>query len=159
MAMPSLGEAFESFQQEAMRLEGLPIYRVDEETDAWAAFTAGRKPDMSFHEGWLDHVRQVVASDRRHLRIRLLSDPPTDYERFELEHPYPLNVAAGEEVRTLTGATELTDCWIFDRRLVYRMVYDEAGKFLSAEPLSESSAVVAEVYKLWEAGAPLLPHR
>lgn len=111
--------ALHSFERTAWRWECQGIYREPYEQEPLRQFLAGQETDLSFMDGWLDAVRHATAAGRRYGRVRALTDPLTDYLRFELSFTH-LNVEAGEDVRVLSAAraAELDlphdDFWLFD---------------------------------------------
>lgn len=68
---------------------------------------------------WLKLISDIVAKGVEVRRARIVSEPVSDYIRFE-HHVTPANVAAGEQVRWLprrrasTLALPGNDFWIFD---------------------------------------------
>jgi hypothetical protein len=72
---------------------------------------------------WLDLIHEVTGRGVRVRRARIVSEPVSDYIRFE-HATTASNVDAGEEVRWLPrrAASDLTlpgnDFWVFDDRLV-----------------------------------------
>lgn len=158
VALETLGQAFDSFERSALRVEGLATYVVEQEVEAFAAFLDGRDPDMSFLEPWLARVRNAVSNGRRHLRVRVLSEELTPYERFELNCGYPLTSDAGEEVRIIrrSPATGTSDHWVFDSRIAFAMIYDSDGRFDRPERVPETDAarVCALAWNLWNNAEP-----
>lgn len=111
--------ALHSFRRTAWRWETQGTYREPYEQEPMRQFLAGDQPDLSFMEDWYADIREGTAAGRRYGRVRVLTEPLTDYLRFELSFTH-LNVAAGEDVRVLTAARarELAlpgeDFWLFD---------------------------------------------
>ena len=75
---------------------------------------------------WGDHldvVRAATARGVRIRRVRVVSEPLSDYLRWE-HACTEVNIEAGEDIRWLprTQAADLllpgADCWVFDHRLV-----------------------------------------
>jgi hypothetical protein len=72
-------------------------------------------------------------------RVRVVSHPLSDYERFELSL-YPHSVRAGEQiyVHERWSITEIAlyevDFWLFDNQTAFILYYDESGSFLEASP-------------------------
>lgn len=101
--MPDDGSAwanlFESFRASAFRLEGMQTYDAPGEADAVARFVAGEahEADTSW---WTSMVRSRRAAGCTMTRVRVITEPITDYTRFELA-VYPDLVAAGDEVRVI----------------------------------------------------------
>jgi hypothetical protein len=92
-------------------------------------------------------------------RARIVSEPVTDYIRFEHAITSALNVAAGEEVRWLPRRQSSALClpgndfWVFDDRLVRFGHFAGDGEFIDHE-LSDDPAVVrlctAAFAAVWE---------
>src|SRR6266542_6119245 len=71
-------------------------------------------------------------------RVRIVSSPLSDYERFELAL-YRLSNRAGEEIR-ISNAAEIRsfgDWWLFDGEAVIVLKYDATGRFLGTEQASD----------------------
>ncbi|MGB3439576.1 MAG: DUF6879 family protein [Actinophytocola sp.] len=111
--------ALHSFRRTAWRWETQGVYREPYEQPALRQFLAGEEPDLSFMDGWYADIRRGAATGRRYGRVRVLTDPLTDYLRFELSFT-AANVAAGEDVRILPAARAreldlpMDDFWLFD---------------------------------------------
>src|SRR5262245_44978292 len=101
--MQTLSDSFTAFKTEAFRLEVLPAYSIPSEVDALVAFRQGRVPAVApDYREWLDLVARTTDGGRRIVRVRIVDVPPTEYQRFELEWAYLLNVDAGESIRYIT---------------------------------------------------------
>ncbi|MGH3950164.1 MAG: DUF6879 family protein, partial [Pseudonocardiaceae bacterium] len=97
-----LGEVTRSAQRSLFRLETLECYEVASDGSDYRRYLDGEaEPDWARKQPWLDFLRAESASGRRRHRVRVIHDPPTDYERYACEWGYALNSAAGEEVRVL----------------------------------------------------------
>jgi hypothetical protein len=161
MARPvSFGEDFSGifdwFGQSAFRLETLDHYAMEYEEEAVQRFLAGEPRDTSYIAGWLERVRAAVGAGRRMQRVHVVTEPLSDYLRFEIGG-YRLNVEAGEDVRILprqaTAGLDLPDhdFWLFDGQQVVRMRYDASGAFLGAEQIDDRGA--AARYGAWRDAA------
>lgn len=73
---------------------------------------------------WIETVAGIAARGVTVRRARVVSEPVTDYIRYEHALTYRLNIASGEQVRWLPRrrASDLAvpgnDCWVFDNSLV-----------------------------------------
>lgn len=155
------GKAFSSFTRTAFRWEAQGVYREPYEQEPLRQFLAGEEPDTAFVQDWLAEVRANTAAGRRYSRVRVLTDPLTDYLRFELALT-PLNIEAGEDVRLLREARrrELDlpdqDFWLFDDEWVALMHFGPEG-FKYAEVIQDFHTVerFREIRALaWEAARP-----
>ncbi len=114
---------------------------------------------------WYGLMSATTARSIKVRRARIVSEPVTDFIRYEYDLTPGLNLAAGEEVRWLprrqasTIALPGNDFWIFDNRLV-RFNYftgsgDEAG-----DELVEDQAVVHLCMSAFEAvWQQAIPHQ
>lgn len=129
---------FDAMQQEAWRLETLPVYRVPQEEAAIRRFLAGEPVRREATQPWFDRVKAYVASGRRVGRVHIVTQPLSDYLRFEFEH-YRHNVEAGEAVRILDVTSRpnplagVQDFWMFDHSRVVLMHYASEGTQISRE--------------------------
>ncbi|MFB7274063.1 DUF6879 family protein [Streptomyces sp. NPDC056244] len=117
---------FNACRESACHLEMRDSYAVQEELadiEKWRADEWGPEQDAASKAGWLELMRATAARGVRLRRARIVSEPVTEYIRFEHDGT-PQNIAAGEDVRWLprARASALTlpgnDCWIFDGRTV-----------------------------------------
>jgi hypothetical protein len=132
--MADLAWWLQHFQASAFRLEVRPVYSVPQEAEMLATFRRdGSLPDMTDHP-WVKRVREHCGAGRQMGRVRAVSRPLTDYERFELEL-YPHSHAAGEEIRLVErDALEVTpDFWLFDDQTAIMLRYDSEGRFLGTD--------------------------
>jgi transcriptional regulator with XRE-family HTH domain len=145
VASADLGELLQSFTDEAFRLETLPRYTIEEEAEALHLFSEGKAMPMDFNKPWLDIVKGAAGTSRRFRRVRILSDPVTLYQEFEIEWGYKNSSAAGEEIG-LVGAEDATslpsvDFWLFDDSNAVRMKYDNEGRFLGTVGVSDPAEI------------------
>ena len=127
------------------------------------AWRAGTPRPVPASPAWYGLVREHVARGVRFRRARIVSEPVSDYIRFEFEATAGLNVAAGEDVRWLArhAASGLLfpaeDFWVFDGQVVLwnhfagddSWVGEERADDLAVAKLCASSFDAA-----WERGVP-----
>lgn len=79
-------DPFSTFQHTAFRLEGLSRYDVDGDRERFAYFqeTGEILPETD----WAEFVASSANSGKRVQRLRLVSEPLSDYERYELSGAY-----------------------------------------------------------------------
>jgi hypothetical protein len=129
-----LASLFESFRSTAFRFECLPAYAVteDEEAQAFRLWLAGEQLPQKERE-WPKLCASVVAAQKSMQRVRLVTQPLSDYLRFEMEWGYPANVAAGEDIHILdhepAGLLKV-DFWLFDDTTAVVLEYDDDGRFI-----------------------------
>lgn len=125
------------FRHRLFRLETLDDYYAENEREPFARFLAGESDDLAWRGPWKKYVREVRASGRTMSRVHIVSEPPTDYIRFEMLRTYPANVEAGEHVgiigREKAASLPDMDFWLFDDAAVAVLVYDAAGAVERAE--------------------------
>ncbi|MGH3930353.1 MAG: DUF6879 family protein [Pseudonocardiaceae bacterium] len=120
MSVDDFDAVFDRFRVSAFRLETLPRY-ADDEGEEYALFLAGEQlPERSPRTvPWLRRVADTTAAGKHWQRVHVLSQPLTDYLRFELVG-YQANAEAGEHVRLADRgahpqlATLHQDFWLFD---------------------------------------------
>ncbi|MRH90646.1 hypothetical protein GFY24_24930 [Nocardia sp. SYP-A9097] len=116
----------------AVHLELEDTYSKPEEDEPFRKFLAGEPDDYAWFAGWASVVRDATASGKVVRRVRVVTEPHTDYTRFAL-HIAQLNAEAGEDVRYLprhtVDPTQLggDDWWIFDDNLVAFSVFTPTG--------------------------------
>ena len=139
---------FNSFSDTAFRLETRDYYDDESEHEPFRRFLAGEPADDSWMAEFCDTVRAWYAEGKRLQRVRVVTEPHSDYVRWSMTVAR-LNTEAGEDIRYLsrTTARELDlpdeDFWLFDSRRVAILRYDDAGRLLGAE-LSDDPAEVAK---------------
>lgn len=74
---------FDAMQQEAWRLETLPVYRVPQEEEAIRRFQAGEPVTREATQPWFDRVKAYVAGGRGVGRVHIITRPLLDYLRFD----------------------------------------------------------------------------
>jgi hypothetical protein len=80
--------------------------------------------------------------------VHVVSEPLTDYLRFEIGWSYRLNADAGEDIRISRAAAALPrdDYWLFDSRAMARLHYDGDGRLTGVELTDDPAAVVQAGY-------------
>ncbi len=137
----------EAFTDTAFRLELRDHYVAPNEVEPLRVFLAGETPDPAWREPWKRFVRAATAAGRHLARVHVVTEPLSDYLRFELICAYPANVEAGEDVRILPRRVAATfdlperDYWLFDDRRTAVMAYDDAGNWLSVHILDDPDQV------------------
>jgi len=130
------------FEHAAFRLELRERYNEPEEAGPLRRFLAG-EPDYGWNEEWAAMIRRRAASGQRMMRVRVVTEPHSDYTRFGLDLAR-VNVAAGEDIRYLPRASAAGldlpghDFWLIDscRVGILRFGDDDllAGAEVTADP-------------------------
>ncbi|MFK3984458.1 DUF6879 family protein [Micromonospora sp. NPDC050397] len=149
---------FRYFTDTAFRLEVQPVYTVADEQQSLEEFLAGEpRPvtDFPFYAAWLDKIHAATTQGKRVERVRVLEEPPTDYQRWEMWSGQ-YNIAAGEVIRyiprsrgTSIGLPIKDDWWLFDSRRLAIMRFSEQGEPLGGEIISEPE-IVARHRQSWD---------
>lgn len=117
---------FDSYRQNAFRLETLPSYAVSSEQAEYESFLADGELRIPEGDPWLVRVRNFRRTGRWIGRVHVITWPLTDYLRYEFA-VYQHTVGAGEDVRILDLAEQPNpglprqDFWLFDESSVVRM--------------------------------------
>jgi hypothetical protein len=138
---------FREFRSSAWRLETLSRYAMDYEAADYQRFLDGGHPDVSesgWFRPWLDMISEVTRQGREIVRVRILTEPPSDYQRFEMWCAQ-WNTAAGERIGYLTQSrarelglpVDLGDWWLYDDARLVLMRFDEAGRITSKELVTD----------------------
>ncbi len=147
LTLDQLGEFVASHHtRDLFRLETLSFYNAASDADDLHRYLRGEPaPTADAKRPWLDRIRADVTSGRAWRRIHAVTQPLSDYVRYECEWGYVPNSAAGEQVRIaeLTPAlAEVGDFFVLDGRHVVRSRYDETGRFVGAEVMGDSASAV-----------------
>jgi hypothetical protein len=145
------GEAIHQFDHTAFRLELQDAYLEAEEADLLAAFLRGQpEPPTEAYRDWYERIAEHVRLGKRVERVRVQQSPPTDYQRFE-RWLDPWNIAAGEKMRYLTRerahevgllpAAGTSDWWLLDSSKLIIMRFDEAGRRIENELVTDPMVV------------------
>jgi hypothetical protein len=155
MTLPPFSELIAATTRSAVHLEMRDAYTpFDPEFQAWKQGKPRTPPDTP--DWWHNLVREHAARGIRFRRARIVSEPVSDYIRFEHEATGWLNVAAGEEVRWLPRrrASDLclpgNDFWLFDDRLIRFHHFSGDGEIVEDE-LCDDLAVIARCMAAFEA--------
>ncbi|MGH3646809.1 MAG: DUF6879 family protein [Micromonosporaceae bacterium] len=146
---------FTKIKYTAFRLELQPAYLVPEEQEPVRRFLAGEVTDPWQDEDrkhpWWKLVTELTEGGGRMERVRVFEDPPTDYQRW-LRWTSAVNVATGEvqwyvtrqqahEFGLLPAAGNV-DWWLFDSDRLIEMEFDQEGRRVRTELVTEPETVV-----------------
>jgi len=133
-------------QRSAVHLETRDVYLPDDAV--YADWRAGVRLDPAERwRDWFDLVTATVARGVVVRRARVVSEPVTDYIRYEYEMTKALNVAGGERVRWLSrrNAADLlvpcADFWVFDDRFVQFNHFAGDGAWQDVERTADPAVV------------------
>lgn len=158
-------QLFRDTHTSAYHLEMRDDYAVEEEDEHFNKWRAGEwdadHEDVS-RSAWLNLMRETRDRGVQLHRVRIVSEPVTEYIRFE--HAItPSNIAAGEQVRWVrrTRASGLAlpgnDCWVFDSKRVLFNHFNGSGNWLGSSLTTDPE--VAELCtrafeSAWAIGTP-----
>jgi hypothetical protein len=159
---------FTTFQRQALHLEMRDIYAVKDEEQRFRWFLEKGYRDHAAEaeqrRPWMTLIRNSLAAGKAFRRARIVSEPVTDYIRYEWEGTGP-NVEAGEEVkwlpRRLASAIALpgNDFWLFDDSTVVFTVFTGQGQVLQRQLTADPHIVQlcrSAFETVWALG---IPHR
>lgn len=118
--------------ERAFHLELRDSYGVADENGPFLAWLHGEPDDYNWRESWLSFVREVAGTVAIQ-RARVVSEPHTDYVRWEIALD-PANIEAGEDVRYLPRnlAKDIEfpaeDCWLFDEDILVLSLFQRDGR-------------------------------
>ena len=160
--VPPFGELIAATTRSAVHLEMRDAYTPsDPEFLDWKA---GRPRVAPASPGWYDLVCEHSARGVRFRRARVVSEPVSDFIRFEYESTAGLNVAAGEEVRWLPRrrASDLclpgNDFWLFDDRLVRFHHFSGDGEIVEDQLCSDPAVIAACAVAFEAVWGRAIPH-
>lgn len=157
LTLRELGEFVKDHHtHDLFRLETLSYYSTESDADDFHRYMRGEPaPTADAKNPWLDRVRADVTAGRDWRRMRALSEPLSDYLRYECEWGYVPLAEAGEEIRItrLTDAlAKMGDFFVLDGEHVVRSRYDDSGRFLHAEVIpdpADAALYIAISQMLW----------
>jgi hypothetical protein len=164
---PVTYELFRSAVRSAVHLEMRDIY-TPEDPD-WRDWREGRRFDPAERwRDWFDLIKATTARGVAVRRARIVSEPVTEYVRFEFDVTSELNLAAGEDVRWLDrrDAADLlvpgVDFWVFDDSVVVFNHFDGVGNWVGEDrrddkPLACQCGTAFE--GVWERATPHAEYR
>jgi hypothetical protein len=147
---PAFADFVLSFEHTAFRLELRERYNEPEETEHVARFLAG-EPSYEWNEDWASMIRQRSQRGQRITRVRVVTEPHSDYTRFGLDLAR-INAAAGEDIRYLsrTIAERLDlpgyDFWLIDSSKVGILRFGRDDMLMGAEVVIDPPAVARHCY-------------
>jgi hypothetical protein len=152
-----LAGALTKFAYTAFRLERRESYAgTSYDSSRFARWLEGHLPELDPDVPWKRRVRAATAEGRQFSRVRIVSEPWSDYTRYALWQSQQ-NIAAGEDIRYLCRQRAETvglpaelwkhDYWLFDSSLVVVMHYDDATDDMDrCEFVDDPAAVVRHNY-------------
>ncbi len=134
------------YEHTAFRLETRERYNEPEEVEPLRRFLSG-KPDYAWNAEWAAMMRQRTAAGQRMERVRIVSEPHSDYTRFGLDLGR-VNAAAGEDIRYLprdrAKGVDLPDhdFWLIDSSRLAILRFGEDDLLLGAEVPTDPAVIL-----------------
>jgi hypothetical protein len=126
-------------------------YAPSYERESFERFLAGMPYELPWMQDWLSMIREATKQGRRFTRVRVVSLPLSDYNRWSLDVAQHNN-AAGEDIRYLVRerARKLAlpdhDYWLFDSSRLLRMRFDDQDRFLGGEVVEQATEILRHNY-------------
>jgi hypothetical protein len=132
----------------------------------WLDWQAGKRFDPAEREEWRGFARLISATVARGVsvrRARIVSEPVTDYIRYEYDVTAGHNLAAGEQVRWLPRRNTAgllvppTDFWVFDGQVVVWNHFAGDGSWITEEKCDDRAlaGLCASAFgAVWERAIP-----
>jgi hypothetical protein len=162
VAEPLAYGLFHAASSSAWHMELRDSYTPDDPD--WLDWQAGTRFDPAERwSGWSDLVRATVARGVSVRRVRIVSEPVTDYIKFEYAVTGGHNVAAGEEVRWLPRSKAaglllpVSDFWVFDGQVVLWNHFAGDGSWVGEEQADDpglAKSCAASFAEAWERATP-----
>ncbi|SRR6266516_2199565 len=137
---------FRTFEHTAYRLEVRESYYEKEQL---GQFVAGAQVDLSYMDDWLVLMASLRAEGKRIERVRVVSQPFSDYTRYGL-WLCQYNTRAGEDIRYLlrdnSAGLPSHDYWLFDSCRLYLVRFTDEDELLGAEPIEDPATVIQHCF-------------
>ena len=164
--LPPFSELISATTASAVHLEMRDAYTPSD--PRFLDWKAGKPRPVPASPAWYDLVRTHVARGVRFRRARVVSEPVSDFIRFEYKATEDLNIAAGEEVRWLPRrrASDLclpgNDFWLFDDRMIRFHYFSGDGDIVEDELVCDPAVIrtcAAAFEAVWERAIPHAEYR
>ena len=144
-----------TFKRSAFRLETRDAYALDYERAEFDWFLSGqpRPPsEIDWWRTWLDQIARFTREGKQVSRVRVLAEPPSDYQRWMM-WAAPWHAQAGEQIRYLprsrAGQIPLPlgrDWWLLDDERVIQMWFTDEGE-IDEKILTDDPAIITRYIK------------
>ncbi len=143
-------------------------YGTETEQPHWAKWRRGEPDDFAWLEWWLEMLRGHRAAGRTCRRLRVVSEPVSEYQRWVLSHAERF-VEAGEDISYVPRPRLATVClpgsgdfYVFDDELVLFLHYAGSGLNTAFEITEDPQMVrtCREAFEtVWELAVPFRDYR
>ncbi|QUQ71169.1 DUF6879 family protein [Kutzneria sp. CA-103260] len=139
---------FDQFRHSAWRLEIQGWYDEPDEGPLLAQWLqdGDQTPTLAWFADWPERIAEHAKQGKRYSRVRVLTNPLTDYLRWQLGIITAPAISAGEDIRVMPAdvAARLplrtADFWMFDNERVAVLEF-EHGAVTGAQLLDDPRAV------------------
>lgn len=144
-------EALHAFRHTAFRLEVRENYSETEEEPIVRQFLDSGEIDESYMDDWIAELAPRLSAGERMERVRVVSEPHSDYTQFGLALAR-FNVQAGEDIRYLPRprAAQLGlpdhDFWLIDSTTLLILRFGDDDVLLGADLVTDPAVVVKHCY-------------
>jgi len=145
-----------TFERSAFRLETRDTYALGYERADFEAFLAGSPtppPELDWWRPWLEQIANLTREGKRIGRVRIVADPPSDYQRWEM-WAAGWHAQAGERIGYLRrsraeqiGLPLVRDWWLLDDERLIIMKFTDGGE-LDGKSLITDPDIIAP-YCTW----------
>lgn len=143
-------EMFRIFRESAFHLETREFYAMTYERDAFQRFLDGQPlppSGLPWWQAWLEEMKELTRQGKRIGRVRVLSEPPSDYQRWELWGT-AWHIEAGEEIRYMSrrraeqiGLALDYDWWLFDDERLIITRFTAAGEIAEKSLITDPGVI------------------
>ena len=147
--------AVRTFRRTAFRLETRDSYALGYERADFERFLAGSPvppSELDWWRPWLDQVAQFAREGKTVSRVRVLAEPPTDYQRWMLwstpwhDAPARRSATCRAGRRTRSGFPT-HDWWLLDDERVIIMAFDDDGNPVQKTLVTDPDLIAR--YRTW----------
>ena len=167
MAEPTSYDLFRSVVRNAMHLELRDSYTPDDPD--WIDWRSGRRFDPAERwRGWFGLMQETTGRGVEVRRARIVSEPISEYVRFEYDVTSGHNIASGESVRWLPRHRSAglvvppVDFWLFDDKAVIWNHFGGDGSWVAEELDTDPESVrlcAASFEAVWSRAVPHADYR
>ena len=138
-----------AIRHSAFRWEARSAYALGYERENFDRFLAGSPvspPEISWWRPWLERIARMTAEGKQVSRVRVLDEPPSDYQRW-MQWTGQWNTEAGELITYLPRSTArqlvpvADDWWLLDDKRLIIMRYTNAGEIAGKELITDPGTV------------------
>ena len=125
-----------TFKRSAFRMEMRDAYALDYEQEEFSRFLAGTPtppPQLDWWQSWLDQITRLTSDGKTISRVRVLAEPPSDYQRWMI-WAAPWYAEAGERIAYMTQRKAYSlglpegDWWLLDDERAVIMGFDDEDR-------------------------------